>query len=70
MEFLPALSPLGRLCDPKKEGENPDLIPLLDQSLANDLAIIYAVAIWLVILHIRSRKKLSPIGSKSNYARN
>ena len=54
--------------NPKKETENPDFIRLLGQSLSNDLAIIYVVAIWLDIciigrrnlasyLHDGSRKK-------------
>ena len=41
---------------PKKEAEDPDFIRLLGQSLTK-LAIIYAVAIWLVICITRRAKK-------------
>ena len=56
------ISPLlGRLCDPKKLAENPDFIRLLGQNLAK-LAIIYAVAIWLVIGIIgRAKNYFDPI---------
>ena len=61
---LPTLSPLGRLCDPQKEAENPDFIRLLGQSLTIDLAIMYAVAILLVNCTIGcAQQKHSPIWS-------
>ena len=44
---------------PKKEAENLDFIRLLGQSLTHDLAIIYAVAIWLVIRTIGRAKTLA-----------
>ena len=48
----------------KKRLENPDIIRLLGQSLTNDLAIIYAVASWLVICTIGCAQNINigPLG--------
>ena len=47
---------------PKKEAENAGYIRLLGQSLPNDLAIIYAVAIWRVVCIICRTKNIRPLG--------